>query len=204
MKNISLIIVLICIFGCNIQDKNYQRAILKADSLENELSKYKEQYGEISTILKSNGKYGIWKIGNYIDNFGEIKDEKYISTYVTGIFSNSATTNSPLGVLLIIDKKSIRFQLYEYAREHPIKGKGMIKFEVKDGSGKIHTIYTSNTDGGDNFVFEYTNDCLKTVINILLGNGEIKFYGVTLDRPISEYKFTIKNTDFLSEALNDI
>ena len=44
--------------------------------------------------------YGIWKKEYYIDEFGERTNQGYIYTSLLGTFSNSATTDSRLGVLM--------------------------------------------------------------------------------------------------------
>ena len=41
---------------------------------------------------------GIWKIGEYVDDFGEPTGEKFLYANVLGVFSNSATARDILGV----------------------------------------------------------------------------------------------------------
>lgn len=57
-----------------------------------------------------------WEIGTYVDKFGRSTGEKYVTTedYIDGTFSNSATTDSELKVILLMDKENIFFRLYEY------------------------------------------------------------------------------------------
>jgi hypothetical protein len=65
---------------------------------------------------------GIWAINYFVDDFGDPTDKGYIapSYYIKGTISNSATTNSELNVIIIIQSKSdIAVQLYEYAGDTP-------------------------------------------------------------------------------------
>lgn len=57
-----------------------------------------------------------WIIKNYVDEFDRPTEEQYITNeyYITGTFSNSATTDSELKVMFLIDKDYIRIKLYEY------------------------------------------------------------------------------------------
>ena len=57
-----------------------------------------------------------WKIGTYVDKFDRPTDRKYVTTenYIDGTFSNSATTDSELKVILLMDLDDISFRLYEY------------------------------------------------------------------------------------------
>lgn len=142
---------------------------------------------------------GIWGIGYYVDDFGDQTDEAYVSTDIMGTFSNSATTNSALGVRFLIDKNSIRIQLYEYARNHPIKGEGTVVFTARDAKGTQYSFETFNNDGGDNTAL---GDSYNTIMELLKSGGQIKFIAVAnrFGSP-SEYKFTIDNADFLDNAL---
>lgn len=60
----------------------------------------------------------IWEEAYYVDEFGAPTNEKYLRTVIYGTFSNSATTNSPLKVLMNVSKDStIKIALYEYGSE---------------------------------------------------------------------------------------
>lgn len=166
--------------------------------VQNELKKIEKKRKD-SIRLANINKLGIWKIGYYVNNFDEPTGERYVETYVNGTFSNSATTNSDLRVCFIIDKNSIRIQLYEYAGNHPIKGEGFLKFTIKDSNNKIHTVKSYNNDSGDNTIEEEYFDEVKA---ILLNGGKIKFVALAdkYGSP-SEYKFEIVNADYLENAL---
>lgn len=151
-----------------------------------------------SIKLANINNLGIWEIGYYVDNFGEATKEPYISTDLSGKFSNSATTNSDLNVRFLVDKSSIRIQLYEYAGNHPIKGEGIIYFKIRDKNGKEHEIRAFNSSTGNTNVDQ---DDFKKLKNILLSGGTIKFIALAgkYGSP-SQYSFTIDNADWLENA----
>lgn len=154
-----------------------------------------------SIKLANINNLGVWETGFYVDKFNEPTKEGYVYTELSGRFSNSATTDSKLTVKFLIDQKSIRIQLYEYAGNHPIKGEGFVKFIIKDSNNKEHQIYAYNNDTGDTSV-ESKN--IITLRKILLGGGEIKFFATAGEYTKSEYKFTIRNADFLENAFTKI
>jgi hypothetical protein len=142
---------------------------------------------------------GNWSINHYVDDFGEATKEPYITTFVNGTFSNSATTNSELNVRFLIDKDDIRIQLYEYAGNHPIKGEGLVMFKIRDKNNKEFNIRAHNSDYGNTTVESEHNRILR---NILISGGNIKFVAETggLGTP-SIYKFSIDNADYFENAL---
>ncbi|MFI3240335.1 MAG: hypothetical protein R3Y22_07075 [Bacteroidales bacterium] len=169
-------------------------------------SQVQEELASIEKIRKDSirlaniDNLGIWKVGYYVDDFGEPTKEVYITCDIYGTFSNSATTNSDLRVRFLIDNNSMRIQLYEYARNHPIKGEGTIKFRVLDSNGKTHSFTTYNGKTGDNTV---SAPYFKVVKGILLDGGKITFIAVADDGygTPSEYKFTVQNADFFENAI---
>jgi len=173
----------------------------KIDSLNGQLNKYKEKYGEIQILDLKNKKFGIWQTHYYVDDFGEPTKKGYVYTRTSGVFSNSATTNSDLGVEFVIDKNSIRIQLYEYNSNHPIKGEGYINFKARRSDGKEIEFRAYNNDHG--YIIVLSGD--KELINFLDKGGSIKFIATTTkSRIISEYKFTLSDPSYLKEALDNI
>ena len=158
-----------------------------------------EKARQDSIKLANINNLGDWEIGYYVDDFGERTGEYFVSRYIDGTFSNSATTNSELKVRFMIDKNSSRIQLYEYAGNHPIKGEGFIYFKVRDKNNKEHNIRAYNSDYGNTSI-EKEHDYLLR--KILLAGGQIKFiaeadkYGSP-----STYKFTIENADWFENAI---
>lgn len=166
--------------------------------IEEELA-LKEKARQDSIKLANINNLGAWEIGHYVDDFGERTGEFFVSMFLYGTFSNSATTNSDLKVRFMIDKNSSRIQLYEYAGDHPVKGEGFIYFKIRDKNNKEYEIRAYNSDHGNTTIEE---DDDKKLRNILMTGGEIKFvaeadkYGSP-----STYKFTIDNADWFENAI---
>ncbi|MCK3684232.1 hypothetical protein [Maribellus sp. YY47] len=166
--------------------------------IEEELA-IKEKARQDSIKLANINNLGSWDIGYYVDDFGERTGEFFVSMFVNGTFSNSATTNSDLKVRFMIDKNSSRIQLYEYARDHPVKGEGFIYFKIRDKNNKEFEIRAYNSDHGNTTIEDEYDKKLR---NILLNGGEIKFvaeadkYGSP-----STYKFAIDNADWFENAI---
>lgn len=129
----------------------------------------------------------------------------YIYTRSQGVFSNSATTNSPLDVTITVSPYSVDLKLYEYSGNHPVKGEGYIDFSVKDSEGIVHYIETYNDENGNNYAKDLTHKSDSIMRAVLRKGGEVKFYGVA-DKygSKSEYTFTLSNADFIEKALSRI
>lgn len=211
MKNIILALSLAFILnGCNSNNESISTSLnneikelrTEIDSLKGELKAYKSKYGELKKIDAQNNKFGIWEMDYYVDDFGEPTKEGYLKTSCTGLFSNSATTNSELGVKFLIDKSDIRIQLYEYNRNHPIKGEGFLKFKAKRADGEILEFQTYNSERGDNTVIK---EYYKKLIYFLQKGGEIKFIAENGNSySISEYEFVLNDPTYIKEALESI
>ncbi len=159
-----------------------------------------EKHRRDSVRLANIDNLGVWEIGYYVDDFGEKTKKAYVSTELLGTFSNSATTNSNLRVRFLIDNQSIRIQLYEYARNHPIKGEGTVIFKARDTNNKEYTIRAWNSDSGDTSVNDGTGN-IGALRQLLLEGGALKFIATAGSYSTSEYKFTLENADFLENAL---
>lgn len=207
MKKIVILFVSALFASCtsnNQQLTNDEITNFKSeiDSLKNELYQYKEKYGELKKIDVNNKEFGIWKTSYYIDDFGEPTKEGFVGTLCEGTFSNSATTNSDLGVKFLIDKSNIRIQLYEYNRNHPIKGEGFLEFKAKRNDGEMFDFKTYNFESGDNIV---EKQYYKKLISFLQKGGEIKFIAQTSSSySLSKYKFVLTDSSYLEEALSSL
>lgn len=73
---------------------------VKANAIKDSIYKAKQD-----SIARANiNELGIWRIGNYIDDFDEPTGEHFVYTLIRGQFSNSATSNSELSVKMIFRK----------------------------------------------------------------------------------------------------
>ena len=138
---------------------------------------------------------GMWKISNYIDEFGEKTTNEYVTNQkvISGFFSNTATTDSRLNITFIVDKNNFAIVLYEYGEKHPVKNEGeLYEVLIKDKNGKIYQITAINKSARLIFSKE---DELKIKEIFSLG-GEIKFKIETEAKDIkSEYKFKVDNAN---------
>lgn len=169
--------------------------------LETKIIEEKEHIEKLrkdSIRLANINNLGIWKTSYYVDEYGEATQTPFVKTELYGTFSNSATTDSRLKILFLIDKDDARIQLYEYAGNHPIKGEGVVSFRIKDSNGKEYKISAFNDSAGNTSV---KTEHLETFKNILLNGGELKFYAIAGEYTRSVYNFTIPNADFLENAL---
>ena len=153
MKKLCFLLVLASFISCTSTPQTDKQEQKQADSPKNELPK----------INKDKGEYGIWKVSYYVDDFGEPTKEGYVFTRCTGKFSNSATTNSELGVEFIIDESNIHIPLYEYNRNHPVKGYlNTFQFKAKRSDGEILEFETLNDEYGYNSVRTKSKSLLTT------------------------------------------
>ncbi len=74
-------------------------------------------------VLAIASDYGVWGINNYVDDFGDPTENKYIKNTnpITGTFSNSATTNSNAYLAILFSTKNTYIQLYEYNLNSRVK-----------------------------------------------------------------------------------
>lgn len=77
---------------------------------------------------------GNWELDTYVDNFGDHTNDSYLRLRGKGKFSNSATTNDDLTVLLLVDKGSVRLRLIEYGWS-VVKDEELCAIIVKDCEG---------------------------------------------------------------------
>jgi len=167
-------------------------------------TKYKKKVAHYETKLqefKNRNNTGIWEIRRFVDKFGDLTNEKYItnSKLIRGTFSNTATQNSKLNVEFIITKDSISIQLFEYASNNPVKNyRDVTSYEIyiKDKNGKKYHF------GADNFsdritLVKYFNNSFN---QILFKGGNVRFYMYEYSHPSTKYHFEIENANFYKNA----
>lgn len=174
-----------------------------------EIEKKKEEFE--SNRPKNLKNTGIWSVKNYVDDFGEITDSKYISTQnkIIGNFSNTATQNAKLGVSLLIEANyshgeeynnspSIFIFLYEYGRNNPVKStrKDTYRVKLQDQDGERFDLSAVNTY--DRLVFSEGDS--KIIHNALIKGGLLKFVITEIETPTTKYYFEINNAEFYLNA----
>lgn len=150
---------------------------------------------------------GSWIKRFYVDDFNDLTDEWYITTSISGTFSNSATTNSELTGQIMVDEQSIAFVLYEYdryrIRNDSVTGETeYYTVKIKDSAGAIYDFEGFIPPDGDRiFISERYR---QQTARILQGSGTIKFSVTLKDRSIPKYVFSIDDTTgFINLYLNN-
>lgn len=144
-------------------------------------------------------KTGIWRVGHYVDEFGASTAKAYVTNHAnfSGTFSNTATQNSELEALLLIDSEKMSLQLYEYAGDNPVKAYSEERYSVRvrDANQKTYDLHASNYD--DRLVIDKSDEA--TLHNILKRGGRVSFRIDQLDFPTS-YNFSIPDAKYYGNA----
>lgn len=144
---------------------------------------------------------GIWKIGEYVDDFGEPTGERFLYANVMGVFSNSATAQSPLRVKVkVYSDGSIGLSYDEY--NNGTYEKEEIR-NIKIVNKEARKVYESLWDYGASYDWLYSKDDSSprepiTLEEILTEEGEYEFY-IILKYDV-KYQFRI-NSRYLENAM---
>lgn len=210
IKKIPLTIISLFLITSCVSTHQHNKALQRIKVLEKAYNDSQKEIISLKKVINSNSKkeknknnkekikdYGIWEVRNYIDNFGDITNSKYISTkhIIKGNFSNSATENSKLNSKIIIESKNeIYILLFEYSGNNPVKSykDEYYSIYIKDKySTKHHTsgIMFKNTDR-IKLGKLYANKLHKA----LSDGGEVNIF-LKKDNSTSEYNLKINNAD---------
>lgn len=134
--------------------------------------------------------FSAWEVNNYVDEFGDKTNDKYIIYSTQGTFSNTATSNSKVFVDTYFSlDNGVRVNLHEYRLDSsPEKINGIIK--IKNNKNEIFTSKISPLKKGGFFI-ENTVDFLKFFMR---NEGEFKVVVENGNR--SKYNFIIKRENF--------
>lgn len=150
---------------------------------------------------------GIWQVRYYVDEFQLPTTEGYITTtqYVIGTFSNSATTNSTLKVVWLIDKDDVAIKLLEY-------GSNVVKSSYDSTTYSILMLDPDNNrvsmtgtmyKGSDRIYIGESYE--STVLEALKKNGSVTFKIEEQGKyATSSYLFTMSDTSYFSNAYNKL
>lgn len=143
---------------------------------------------------------GVWALSYYVDDFNMPTDEAYVynKDYFIGTFSNSATNDSLLYVMIVVDNKDVGIFLYEYGRNQVKNNSSRysdwynVTIRLADGSKVEYeaAVYA----GGDRLFFEEKD--YNSVVNILKSGEEIGVYIVENDTPTTNYLFKVDTSNF--------
>ena len=140
--------------------------------------------------------FGAWELGEFVDEFKQPTGEKYISTQVSGTFSNSATTNSNLIAILQVTSEDVAIMLWEYG-SHSVKCSykwDEYSITMMDANGNKYYLNGTMYSGSSRIYFEESDE--STVINALNQTGSVSFYIVLSDITTTNYLFTVECSNF--------
>lgn len=146
-----------------------------------------------------------WEIEESKDEFGDATGDKYaVCINDEGTFSNSATTNSNLTVVVFYSKNSLHLTFWEYNRNKANFG-GDIEYgsiQIKDSMGTVHNIKVKQFKSS---LYIKKTD-IKLFIKLMCENtGYLKCYYKEVSKySSSTYKFRLNTEGFktVKETLN--
>ena len=147
-----------------------------------------------------------WYHKKFVDDFGDVTDEDYVVTHVTGTFNNTATRGSCLLVSMVVtvnerQRPVIRFDLTEYcSSSNPtvILSKGG-KLKIKDSAGNKQT-FSLNSQG---IMIGNDYDALMLVRLLRDKNQVVRMLIQENGYANSEYFFDINSSGF-ANAFNQL
>ena len=155
-------------------------------------------------------KLGSWSTGNYVDEFGDNTGEGFIQLTTYGYFSNSATTDSRLRVVMMLSDGKIDkpwFRFYEYDGKNAVKGvfsdANPIRCRVKGSNGSnTFPIGLYQGQGGDYLLIDASKkkDADVQKLRNLIQDEDIAKFSCYRERYSSDkYRFDL-NFKYLSNA----
>ena len=152
-----------------------------------------------------------WEFRHYVDEFNEPTDKWYVTTTTTGTFSNTATTNSEVTAVMIIDEQNIAIMLNEYGH-FPVTNISSKSKEyailIKDRNDEVHSYQGYMTSGSDRIIlwsdesfgpYDSTHTLYSEIITILSAGGNIRFAISEGGNSVTKYTFRI-NADGFKDA----
>lgn len=115
---------------------------------------------------------GSWQIGTFRDEFGEKTKKSFLYIQGSGIFSNSATTNSRLSVCMYVFGNEVNFLLGEYGT-NVVKTSGVYDVHAKDTKGQVYSITMFGDPNTGRLTPSYNDSA--TFSHLLNSNGIVMF-----------------------------
>ena len=152
-----------------------------------------------------------WKIKHFVDEFDMPTNRSYIvnEKYEKGKFSNSATTDSKLDVVVFFQdfadtkEEFISFGLIEYGWnevKNSFSENEYYDIRMMDNAGQKYTL-TGYMPAKGSKVRIVNNDC-EIVVNALKQGGTVRFVFVEKENGLNKYSFTIDANGF-NEAYSE-
>lgn len=138
-----------------------------------------------------------WQINTFKDKFGRETGNKFVSMIITdGKFSNTATSNSKLSVIVAIPGNGVQFILFEYGNH-----------KLKSTIERSYVIYTLCGDKESHFYGSLKGDRVVVEKSIISKTGPDEFVDLLTNNDVSvviegegsSYKFTIPSRGFTAK-----
>ena len=139
-----------------------------------------------------------WEVSYYVDDFGDPTDNAYLRGVFSGTFSNTATSSSPLTVVVYynLDYAVFSFRLLEYddvPATYTSSEAENIVFKIKTADGVISEGTLSGSEpNGDLFLRNSLPVCDK-VLDALQKGEDVR---CIIEFSRSKYNFTMAGVDF--------
>ncbi len=133
---------------------------------------------------------GKWDLRKLTDEFGDETEEKCLAMYGHGVFSNSATTNSPMTAKIVITKNDFWILLFKYDVPPAVRGGYISTFKIKDGEGEVHEWWGMQFKR--DIICPYYKESLRydELQQILSKEGSVTIY-ISEEYGATTYKFTM-------------
>lgn len=163
--------------------------------------KQQEQQDQQNDPANPNGLPGFghtntagWKIGSYVDEFGDKTENNYLVNKFNGEISSIHTGYVPLTVKCIIDSSKVDFSLYEYGK-YSFNELYSFELNIKDPKGRIHQFRQ----------FHFHDDMKDSIIKVLSMEGNLKASVRFNENSRGRLgKFIIEGTSHLPNMLNEL
>lgn len=183
------------------KNKEFKELLSQIDEIEKEEQKKKEIEEKEEKRLANLNNTGMWRVGFYVDEFEEPTKDGYITNkqLISGTFSNTATQDSRLNVkFLISNSTNISIQLYEYAKNNPVKAYSSDSYSVLMRDSEGNRLKLRAVNYSDRLSFNKTES--KKVHKALMKGGKIEFRIKEIDTPTTQYNFAITNAEYYNNA----
>jgi len=147
-----------------------------------------------ASVMLSVTAYSQWEIGNYVDEFGEETEERFLHQTVSGTFSNSASTNAKCSYFIEHNKDGevLFISIYPYGRslKESFYDDTFQDVKIKKPSGQLVTIEAFCFDG---MIF-FSEEEYVQLMDVLKERGEYKVaMTYKTDYAQSSYRFKFNN-----------
>ena len=147
-----------------------------------------------ASVMLSVTAYSQWEIGNYVDEFGEETEERFLHQTVSGTFSNSASTNAKCSYFIEHnkDEEVLAISIYPYGRsiKESFYDDTFQDVKIKKPSGEVVTIESFCFDG----MIYFSEEEYVQLMNTLKEKGEYKVsMKYKTDYTQSSYRFKFNN-----------